>query len=112
MEDPAEAAAEYPSFWQLYAGALWVNGLVVAALGLTVLMTAVSGTNGYGPLFAVILTLALGTLGNLIGLLVNLFTGRFSQAVAHVLGLLIVGGLFCALWSSIMHSHIGKPPGG
>jgi hypothetical protein len=104
--------AEDSSLWRLNAGALWLNGLVVAVLGVCVLITQVGDVNGYGPLFAVLLALAIGTLGNLLGLLGKLLTGRAEQAVPYLLGLLVIGGLLYALWTSLMHSSIGKPPGG
>jgi hypothetical protein len=104
--------AEDPSLWRLNAGALWLNGLVVAALGLCVLVAQIGHEQDYGPLFGVVLALAIGTLGNLLGLLGMLLTGRAEQAVPYLLGLLVIGGLLYALWTSLMHSNIGKPPGG
>ena len=106
MEDPAED----PSFWQLNAGALWLNGLVVAVWGLCALATQVGHAQGYGPLFAFILALALCTLGNFIGLVVKLVTGRYDQAAVYGLALLLVGTFFYMCWMSL--GRIGKPPGG
>ena len=110
MEDPAETAYEDPSFWQLHAGALWLNGLVIVTWGLCALATQVGHEHGYGPLLVFILALALGTLGNFIGLVVNLFTRRYDQAAAYGLALLLVGSLFWLCWMSL--GNIGKPPGG
>jgi hypothetical protein len=96
------------SFRQLHALALWLNGLVVVLLVVWILVMLV---DPYGALLGIILTLALGTLGNFIGLVVCLATGRGAQAIAYGLGLAVVGGMLYAYWTGISNSRFGKPGG-
>ena len=65
----------------------------------------------YGALWGIIVTLALGTLGNFIGLVFCLATGRHGQAIAYALGVAVIAGLLFAYWTGISNSSMGKPGG-
>ena len=68
--------------------------------------------DGLISLIAIFITLAIGALGNFIVLVFKLVTGRYSQAVAYMLGLLVISSLFYALWVGVSSSPFGKSPGG
>jgi hypothetical protein len=99
---------EEPSFGQRNAGALGLNGLVVLPLVVWGLVMQVSP---YGALWGIIVTLALGTLGNCIGLIACLLMGRPAQAIAYALGVAVIAGLLYSYWTDISNSSMGKPGG-
>lgn len=68
--------------------------------------------DGFVCLLAIFITLAIGALGNFIVLVFKLVTGRYSQAVAYMLGLFVISSLFYALWVAFSNSPFGKSPGG
>ena len=108
MTDEAEA----PSFWQNNADAFRLNGLVAGLAGLCALLMYFGLMDGLISLIAIFITLAIGALGNFIVLVFKLVTGRYSQAVAYMLGLLVISSLFYALWVGVSSSPFGKSPGG
>lgn len=103
--------AQEPSFRQLNAGPLFFNGLIAFLMIICGLLSYLEIMDGLAAALAILIILAIGTLGNFIGLTVTIATGRSSQIIIFLLGLLATGILFYLLWMGLGSSHIGKRGG-